>query len=99
MTNVAPGHATATLSGRELALQRRQAMARHGKAGTVSTAQTVKHSAAGRLQLNAAHLVARTTAVLLRPLRRWRLHRPHLPSPVTSKSAARSSTAGAVHGW
>lgn len=59
MTNVAPGHATATLSGRELALQRRQAMARHGKAGAV-VAQADKRSAAGRLQLNAAHVASST---------------------------------------
>lgn len=58
MTNVAPGHATATLSGRELALQRRQAMARHGKAGAVLTAQADKHSAAGRLRLNVAHVAS-----------------------------------------
>jgi hypothetical protein len=56
MTNVAPGHATATLSGRELALQRRQAMARHGKAGTVKAVQTDKRSAAARLQLNAPQI-------------------------------------------
>jgi hypothetical protein len=56
MTNVAPGHATATLSGRELALQRRQAMARHGKTGTVKAVQTDKRSAAARLQLNAPQI-------------------------------------------
>lgn len=55
MTNVAPGHATATLSGRELALQRRQAMARHGKTGTTKAAQT-ERSAAERFRLNAAHI-------------------------------------------
>lgn len=33
MTHAAESHASATLSGRELALKRRQAMARHGKTG------------------------------------------------------------------
>ncbi len=39
MTNPAAGHAQATLSGRELALQRRQAMALHGKAASRAAAQ------------------------------------------------------------
>jgi len=48
MTTAAPNHATATLSGRELALQRRQAMARHGKAGIVKagTAPAAQRTAA-----------------------------------------------------
>lgn len=89
MTNVAPGHATATLSGRELALQRRQAMARHGKAGTVSTAQTVKHSAAGRLQLNAAHLVSAHHGGAATAASAVASASATFNQPVTSKSAAR----------
>ena len=38
MTQAAESTASATLSGRELALKRRQAMALHGKAGVVKTA-------------------------------------------------------------
>ncbi|MBU6513422.1 MAG: carboxysome shell protein, partial [Betaproteobacteria bacterium] len=36
MTNPAAGHAQATLSGRDLALQRRQAMALRGKGGAAT---------------------------------------------------------------
>jgi len=39
MTTVAPSRMTVTLSGRELALQRRQALARHGKTGIVNCAR------------------------------------------------------------
>ena len=45
MTIAAPGHANANLSGRELALQRRQAMARQGKTAIVKA--PAPHSSAG----------------------------------------------------
>ena len=56
MTSTAQGNASATLSGRELALQRRQAMARNGKAGigrasagvrTAASVQPARSAAAG----------------------------------------------------
>ena len=89
MTNVAPGHATATLSGRELALQRRQAMARHGKAGAVSTAQTVKHSPPAACQLNAAHLVGAHHGGAATAASAVASASAAFTQPVTSKSAAR----------
>jgi hypothetical protein len=48
MTNTAQGNASATLSGRELALQRRQAMARTGKAGIGRTAAGARTAASVR---------------------------------------------------
>src|SRR3569832_2260664 len=46
MTIAAPGHANASLSGRELALQRRQAMARQGKTA-IAKASAPRSSASG----------------------------------------------------
>src|SRR3569832_890892 len=46
MTIAAPGHANASLSGRELALQRRQAMARQGKTASAK-ASAPRSSASG----------------------------------------------------
>ena len=86
MTNVAPGHATATLSGRELALQRRQAMARHGKAGTAQAVQTDKRSSAGRLQLNAAQI----TSAHHSGVSATSSASAAFSQPVASKSAARA---------
>ena len=48
MTSTAQGNASATLSGRELALQRRQAMARNGKAGIGKASTGVRTAAAVR---------------------------------------------------
>lgn len=45
MTQVTDSKATATLSGRELALKRRHAMALHGKAGTIKAATVRRPSA------------------------------------------------------
>ena len=47
MTIVAQGHATANLSGRELALQRRQAMARHGKSGATKAMASASRNGSG----------------------------------------------------
>jgi len=46
MTNAAESTASATLSGRELALKRRQAMALHGKAGVAKTGAARPRTAA-----------------------------------------------------
>ncbi len=50
MTNPAAGHAQATLSGRELALQRRQAMALHGKAASRAAAQRAPRVASATVE-------------------------------------------------
>lgn len=59
MTIPATGHATATLSGREIALRRRQAMAQHGKSAVVGNAaarlRTAAFAAADAKKLVAAH--------------------------------------------
>src|SRR3569623_3249335 len=47
MTIAAPGYANASLSGRELALQRRQAMARQGKAAIVKAKAPAPYGSAG----------------------------------------------------
>jgi|YelNatPaOPRAMG01_1025707.scaffolds.fasta_scaffold29632_2 hypothetical protein len=75
MTIAAPGHATATLSGRELALQRRQAMARHGKSGAKAAtanaprlaAATPQPAPAGALRDAAACTPASLTAAVAQP--------------------------------
>ncbi|WP_298288298.1 CsoS2 family carboxysome shell protein [Thiomonas sp.] len=74
MTIAAPGHATATLSGRELALQRRQAMARHGKSGAKAvtasvtrTAAAVQPATASALRDAAASMPASLTAAVAQP--------------------------------
>jgi hypothetical protein len=59
MTQAAESTASATLSGRELALKRRQAMALHGKAGVVKTAAS-RPTAAPRTSPAAAVLPAAT---------------------------------------
>ncbi|TNF58632.1 MAG: carboxysome shell protein, partial [Burkholderiales bacterium] len=61
MTQAADSTASATLSGRELALKRRQAMSLHGKAGVAKTAAT-KPAAAPRIDAgNVAPAVAEAT--------------------------------------
>ncbi|OYV41193.1 MAG: carboxysome shell protein [Thiomonas sp. 20-64-5] len=71
MTNPADRHAQATLSGRELALKRRQAMALHGKAGSAkpSTApvRPRSDSVAPAPQQRPASAVSVTSAVRVSP--------------------------------
>jgi hypothetical protein len=54
MTQATDSTATATLSGRELALKRRQAMALHGKSGNVKAASMSKPSAQRAIPASAA---------------------------------------------
>jgi hypothetical protein len=61
MTQATDSTASATLSGREMALKRRKAMALHGKSGTAKAASVSKPSAQRGLTRSAHGLAPRST--------------------------------------
>src|SRR3569623_635929 len=86
MTIAAPGYANASLSGRELALQRRQAMARQGKAAIVKPKAPAPYGSAGGV-MDATASNARRSAQA--PASATTSTTPALPAAAVSPARAR----------